>query len=86
MDIIKGIGVCAGLDSINVIGATGTIHTNFDGKDSHYSSFQKDGKDLVYTFRSPRYECSSQGFGWENIKILEFRSKNCKTFIIKYLK
>ena len=32
VDLIKGIGVCAGLDSINVEGATGYIDTNYLGK------------------------------------------------------
>lgn len=32
VDLLKGIGICAGLRSIDVAGATGNIHTNFDGK------------------------------------------------------
>ncbi len=32
VDLIKGIAICAGLDSVDVEGATGTIHTNFEGK------------------------------------------------------
>ena len=32
VDLIKGIGICAGLNSIDVEGATGTVHTNFEGK------------------------------------------------------
>lgn len=32
VDLIKGIGLCAGLDSINVEGATGYIDTNYLGK------------------------------------------------------
>jgi len=32
VDLIKGIGLCAGLDSINVEGATGYIDTNYIGK------------------------------------------------------
>jgi 2,3-bisphosphoglycerate-independent phosphoglycerate mutase len=32
VDLIKGIGICAGLDSINVEGATGYIDTNYRGK------------------------------------------------------
>ena len=30
VDLIKGIGICAGLNSIDVEGATGTVHTNFE--------------------------------------------------------
>ncbi|NTV88981.1 MAG: 2,3-bisphosphoglycerate-independent phosphoglycerate mutase, partial [Clostridiales bacterium] len=32
VDLIKGIGICAGLRSVDVEGATGNIHTNFKGK------------------------------------------------------
>lgn len=32
VDLIKGIGICVGLDSINVEGATGYIDTNYRGK------------------------------------------------------
>jgi len=32
VDLIKGIGICAGLDIINVEGATGYIDTNYSGK------------------------------------------------------
>ena len=32
VDLIKGIGICAGLDVINVAGATGYIDTNYLGK------------------------------------------------------
>jgi 2,3-bisphosphoglycerate-independent phosphoglycerate mutase len=32
VDLLKGIGVCAGLEIINVKGATGYLDTNYDGK------------------------------------------------------
>jgi len=32
VDLLKGIGVYAGLDPVNVEGATGYIDTNYDGK------------------------------------------------------
>ena len=32
VDLIKGIAICAGLNSVDVEGATGTLHTNFEGK------------------------------------------------------
>lgn len=32
VDLIKGIALCAGLESIDVPGATGNVHTNFEGK------------------------------------------------------
>lgn len=32
VDLVKGIGVCAGLEPVNVPGATGWIDTNYEGK------------------------------------------------------
>ena len=32
VDLIKGIGLCAGMESIDVEGATGNVNTNYSGK------------------------------------------------------
>ncbi len=48
VDLIKGIGYCAGLDVVDVPGATGTVHTNFDGKANAAIKALKDGADFVY--------------------------------------
>ncbi len=48
VDLIKGIGKCAGLDVIDVEGATGTVHTNFDGKAKASIDALKKGADFVY--------------------------------------
>lgn len=47
VDIIKGIGVSAGLEVVNVPGATGYLDTNYEGKaDAALSSLEK--HDFVY--------------------------------------
>lgn len=57
VDLIKGIGLCAGLDSIDVEGATGNIHTNFNGKaEAALKELQK-GKDFVYVHVEAPDEC-----------------------------
>ena len=48
VDLIKGIGTGAGLDVIDVIGATGNVHTNFDGKAEAAIDALRDGADFVY--------------------------------------
>lgn len=48
VDLIKGIGVCAGLEVIEVEGATGNVHTNFDGKAQAAIDSLKSGADFVY--------------------------------------
>ena len=61
VDLIKGIAICAGLDSVDVEGATGTLHTNFDGKAQAAIKEFKDGKDFVYMHLEGPDECSHQG-------------------------
>ncbi len=48
VDLIKGIGVCAGLENVDVIGATGNVHTNFDGKAEAAIKALRDGSDFLY--------------------------------------
>ncbi len=48
VDLIKGIGVCAGLDVVDVIGATGNVHTNFDGKAEAAVKALRSGSDFLY--------------------------------------
>lgn len=54
VDLAKGLGVCAGLDVIEVPGATGNVHTNFKGKAEAALKAFRDGKDFVYLhFEAP---------------------------------
>ncbi len=48
VDLIKGIGVCAGLRNVDVIGATGNVHTNFDGKAEAAIKALRSGSDFLY--------------------------------------
>lgn len=61
VDLIKGIAICAGLGSIDVEGATGTLHTNFEGKAEAGINEFKAGKDFVYMHLEGPDECSHQG-------------------------
>lgn len=61
VDLIKGIAICAGLNSVDVEGATGTLHTNFDGKAQAAIKEFRDGKDFVYMHLEGPDECSHQG-------------------------
>lgn len=57
VDLIKGIGICAGMTSIDVEGATGNVHTNYKGKaDATIQAF-KDGYDYVYVHVEAPDEC-----------------------------
>ena len=57
VDLIKGIGLCAGMTSIDVDGVTGNVHTNYKGKaDAAIKAFS-DGYDYVYVHVEAPDEC-----------------------------
>ncbi len=61
VDLIKGIAVCAKMNSIDVEGATGTYETNFDGKAKAALDALKSGSDFVYIHMEAPDECGHQG-------------------------
>lgn len=48
VDLLKGIGYCAGMDVIEVEGATGNVETNFAGKAQAICDALLGGKDFAY--------------------------------------
>ena len=57
VDLLKGIAICAGMNSVDVEGATGYLDTNFEGKaNAAISEFRK-GQDLVYIHVEAPDEC-----------------------------
>ena len=57
VDLITGIGICAGMESIDVPGATGNYKTNYKGKaDAAIDAFRR-GKELVYVHVEAPDEC-----------------------------
>ncbi|SHH86922.1 cofactor-independent phosphoglycerate mutase [Clostridium grantii] len=71
VDLIYGIGILAGLKAIPVEGATGTIHTNFDGKATAAIKAILDGDDFVYIHLEAPDECGHQGDLDGKIKSIE---------------
>ena len=61
VDLIKGIAVCADMNSIDVEGATGTYETNFDGKARAALDALENGSDFVYIHMEAPDECGHQG-------------------------
>lgn len=57
VDLIKGIGICAGMRSIDVDGATGNVHTNYTGKANAAIKAFSEGDDLVYVHVEGPDEC-----------------------------
>ncbi|MDR2088135.1 MAG: cofactor-independent phosphoglycerate mutase [Clostridiales Family XIII bacterium] len=61
VDLIKGIGLCAGLDARDIPGATGTLLTSFAGKAEGAIAEFRSGKDFVYIHVEAPDECGHQG-------------------------
>ncbi len=85
VDLIKGIALCAGLSSVDVEGATGTIHTNFTGKaQAAIAEYQK-GQDFIYLHLEAPDECSHQGDLEGKIKSLELIDELVLKPVLDYL-
>lgn len=85
VDLIKGIALCGGLESVDVEGATGTIHTNFKGKAQTAIDEFKRGRDFVYLHLEAPDECSHQGDLDGKIKSLELIDEQVIKPILDYL-
>ena len=70
VDLIKGIGVYAGLDIINVPGATGYLDTNFSGKAQAALQALQD-RDYVFVHVEAPDEASHSGKLADKIKAIE---------------
>jgi 2,3-bisphosphoglycerate-independent phosphoglycerate mutase len=75
VDLLKGIGIYAGLDAINVPGATGYIDTNYEGKVNSALKVLEE-KNFVYIHLEAADETSHEGSFENKIKAIEdFDSK-----------
>lgn len=71
VDLAKGLGLCAGLQSIDVPGVTGNVHTNFQGKaEAALKAFQV-GQDFVYLHIEAPDEAGHRGEIENKIKAIE---------------
>lgn len=71
VDLLKGIAIAADMESIDVDGANGTIHTNYQGKvDACLDALQR-GNDFVYIHVEAPDECGHQGNLEEKIRAIE---------------
>ena len=61
VDLIKGIGLCAGMKVVDVEGATGNYHTNYTGKAEAAIKCFEDGDDFVYIHVEAPDECGHRG-------------------------
>ncbi len=81
VDLIKGIGVLAGLKVIEIENATGTIHTNFKGKAEGAVNELISGGDFVFLHFEAPDESSHQGDLKDKIKSIEIIDE----IVVKYI-
>ena len=85
VDLIKGIGFCAGMNVPMVEGATGAIETNFAGKRDAAINELKNGADLVYIHVEAPDEAGHQGKVNEKIRAIENIDKEILSGLTEYL-
>lgn len=85
VDLIKGIGICAGMDSIDVEGATGNIHTNFRGKANAAINAFKGGSDFVYIHVEAPDECGHRAEPENKVRSIELIDEQIVKPLYDYL-
>lgn len=76
VDLIKGIGIGAGMTSIDVEGATGNVHTNYKGKaDAAIKWLIEENKDFVYVHLEGPDECGHRNELDNKIRAIEYIDK-----------
>jgi len=83
VDLIKGIGICAGLKPVEVEGATGNIHTNFLGKAKAALQELESGYDFVYVHIEAPDESGHRHEIENKVKSIELIDRDVVGTIIK---
>lgn len=86
VDLIKGIGLCAGMKSIDVEGATGNVHTNYDGKAQAAIDAFKNGAEYVYIHVEGPDECGHRAEVENKVLSVELIDKKILAPVHEYLK
>ena len=86
VDLIKGIGLCAGMKSVDVEGATGNVHTNYDGKAQAAIQSFSDGADYVYIHVEGPDECGHRAEVENKVLSIELIDKKILAPVYDYLK
>jgi len=86
VDLIKGIGLCAEMTSIDVDGATGNVHTNYDGKARAAIEAFEAGKELVYIHVEAPDECGHRAELENKVLSIELIDKKILAPVYEYLK
>lgn len=86
VDLLKGIGKCAGMQVPEVEGATGYIDTNFEGKAQAAIDAYKNGCDLCYLHFEAPDECGHRGEAENKVKAIEYIDSRALKPCLDYLR
>ncbi|MBD9050324.1 cofactor-independent phosphoglycerate mutase [Ruminococcus sp.] len=86
VDLLKGIAICAGMNSVDVDGATGYLDTNFDGKCKAAIEEFKNGADLVYIHVEAPDECGHRGEIENKVKAIEMIDEHILGPVVEFLR
>ena len=85
VDLIKGIGLCAGMRSIDVEGATGNVHTNYEGKAQAAIQAFREGYDYVYIHVEGPDECGHRAELENKVRAVELIDEKILSPVYEYL-
>jgi 2,3-bisphosphoglycerate-independent phosphoglycerate mutase len=86
VDLIKGIGVCAEMEVLEVEGATGNVHTNYRGKaEAAIDAFSR-GQDLAYIHVEAPDECGHRAEVENKVLSIERIDSEILSPVCEYLK
>lgn len=85
VDLLKGIGICAEMETPDVKGATGYIDTNFEGKAQAGIEAFKKGTELVYLHFEAPDECGHRGEAQNKVKAIEYIDSRALKPMLEYL-
>ena len=85
VDLLKGIGIAAGMNTPEVEGATGYVDTNFEGKANAAVEEFRNGKDFVYIHIEAPDECGHRNEPENKIRAIELIDEKVLPVLIGYL-
>ncbi len=85
VDLLKGIGKGTGMNVVEVPGATGNVHTNFDGKAQAAIDEFKAGSDFVYIHVEAADECGHRHETENKVRSIELIDEKIVGPVISYL-
>lgn len=86
VDLLKGIGILANMDTPEVEGATGYLDTNFAGKANAAVDLFEKGIDLAYVHVEAPDECGHRGEAENKVKAIGEIDKQILSPLLTYLK